>query len=83
MATTPHAGPGLSNCEQMRRLADVSKKELAAERRKLSALSQKHERDPIKAQQLRDEIKALESKIEDDESQLDVQLNEIAAECGP
>ncbi|UUU44381.1 hypothetical protein [Streptomyces sp. NBC_00162] len=81
MATTPHAGSSTRNCAEMKRLAQLSRKELAVERRKLSGLRQKHEKDPIKAQKLRDEIKAQESKIQDAESQLDILLGDIAAGC--
>ncbi|MFI0714453.1 hypothetical protein ACH4SK_28205 [Streptomyces inhibens] len=81
MATTPHAGPSTNICAQMRRQAELSKKELRNERRELSGLMHKHETDPIKAQQLRDKIEELENKIENDEAQLDALLGEIAADC--
>ncbi|MFI5799948.1 hypothetical protein [Streptomyces sp. NPDC051677] len=81
MATTPHAGSSTDICAQMRHDAELSKKELRDERKKLSALKLKHETDPIKAQQLREEIEELEDRIKLDEAQLQVQLEDIAANC--
>ncbi|MEU1519151.1 hypothetical protein ABZ490_44650 [Streptomyces sp. NPDC005811] len=81
MATTPHAGSSTDICAKMRRDAELSKKELKDEREKLSALKLKHETDPMKAQQLREEIEELEVSIKLDEAQLQVQLEDIAANC--
>ncbi|MET9895356.1 hypothetical protein ABZZ47_35190 [Streptomyces sp. NPDC006465] len=83
MATTPHAGSSTDICAQMRHDAELGKKELRDERKKLSELKLKlnHETNPIKAQQLREEIEELENRIELDEAQLQVQLEDIAANC--
>ncbi|MFD5518673.1 hypothetical protein [Streptomyces sp. NPDC127066] len=83
MATTPHAGSSTDICAQMKHDAELEKKELKDERKKLSELKVKlqHETNPIKAQQLREEIEQLEIRIKLDEAQLQVLLEDIAANC--
>ncbi|MFF5365198.1 hypothetical protein ACFY4I_38385 [Streptomyces scabiei] len=83
MATTPHAGSSTDICAQMRHDAELGKKELKEEKKKLSALKLKlaHETDPIKTQQLREEIEDLEDRIKSDEAQLQVLLEDISFHC--
>ncbi|MFE1453383.1 hypothetical protein [Streptomyces olivaceoviridis] len=70
-------------CAQMRHNAELGKKEIENERKELSELKRKlkHETDPIKVQQLREEIEELQDRINVDEAQLQVLLDEITANC--
>jgi hypothetical protein len=83
MATTPHAGSNTDICAKMRHEAELSAKELKDKRKKLSELQLKltHETDPIKAQQLKEEIEKLKTEIGVDEAQLEVLLEDILFHC--
>ncbi|WP_159002054.1 hypothetical protein [Streptomyces sp. NRRL B-3229] len=83
MATTPRAGSDIGMCAKMRHEAELSAKELKDKRKKLSDLQIKltQETDPIKTQQLKEEIERLKNEIELDDAQLGVLQEEILFHC--
>ncbi|WP_405594437.1 hypothetical protein OG741_01940 [Streptomyces sp. NBC_01410] len=72
-------------CGIMKHFAALGAKEIEEEERRLGFLNNRlrNESDPVKAEQLRQDIAALEAELESDRLAQTVIEEEISARCGP